>query len=354
MKFNIGRNVVSFLRKRVTYANVAMTLALVFAMTGGAFAAKHWVITSTKQIKPSVLKQLTGKRGPEGKQGPAGLEGKQGPAGPEGKPGKDGTNGTNGTNGVNGKSVTVAEVKVGDATSCNALGGASFEAEGSGKKFFACNGASGKEGKAGEPGKSVVTSPAGSECGSAGGTKFEVEGSGKPEFVCNGEGSNSTTKTFTGAWATGTQGEVLAKVTAAPETEEIETEVNGEVKKYNVVVRVGTVQEGSHPLSNVAISFPFEVSPAPIALMQFESGSTLAIEIENGKWSVQSTLWEEKCKGAFDKPTAEPGYLCIYVHEGKADVINAEESRLEAPHTFGVILPFATGSHDTGSWAVTA
>ena len=45
----------SRIRKRLTYANVAMTMALVFAMTGGAYAAKKYVITSTKQIKPSVL-----------------------------------------------------------------------------------------------------------------------------------------------------------------------------------------------------------------------------------------------------------------------------------------------------------
>jgi hypothetical protein len=37
----------SKIRKRLTYANVAMTLALVFAMTGGAYAAKHYLITST-------------------------------------------------------------------------------------------------------------------------------------------------------------------------------------------------------------------------------------------------------------------------------------------------------------------
>ena len=37
------------------------TLALIFAMSGGAYAASHYLITSTKQIKPSVLGHLKGK-----------------------------------------------------------------------------------------------------------------------------------------------------------------------------------------------------------------------------------------------------------------------------------------------------
>ena len=45
-------------RKRLTYANVAATLALVFSMTGGALAAKHYLINSTRQINPKVLKKL--------------------------------------------------------------------------------------------------------------------------------------------------------------------------------------------------------------------------------------------------------------------------------------------------------
>jgi hypothetical protein len=98
----------SSVRRRLTYANVAMTLALVLAMSGGAYAASKVLITSTKQISPKVLKQLqgkTGKAGTNGVQGPAGPAGPQGPAGANGKdgaPGKDGTNGTDGTNGING------------------------------------------------------------------------------------------------------------------------------------------------------------------------------------------------------------------------------------------------------------
>ena len=43
---------------RSSYANVAATLALVLAIAGGtAYAAQQYVITSTKQIAPSMLKR---------------------------------------------------------------------------------------------------------------------------------------------------------------------------------------------------------------------------------------------------------------------------------------------------------
>src|SRR5689334_19155805 len=72
------------MRRHLTYANVVATLALVFAMTGGALAAKHYLLTSTKQIKPSVLAKLRGRTGPRGAAGPAGLRGETGAAGASG------------------------------------------------------------------------------------------------------------------------------------------------------------------------------------------------------------------------------------------------------------------------------
>jgi hypothetical protein len=90
------------IRKRMTYTNVAMTLALVFAMTGGAYAAKKYLITSTKQISPSVLKSLQGKAGAAGAQGPAGPAGPQGAAGPGGSQGKEGPAGKEGPVGKEG------------------------------------------------------------------------------------------------------------------------------------------------------------------------------------------------------------------------------------------------------------
>jgi hypothetical protein len=94
------------IRMRLTYANVAMTLALVFAMTGGAYAAKKYLITSTKQISPSVLKALAGKPGPAGAAGApgaAGAAGKDGAQGPKGDTGAEGKQGIQGLEGKEGK-----------------------------------------------------------------------------------------------------------------------------------------------------------------------------------------------------------------------------------------------------------
>jgi hypothetical protein len=81
------------MRRRLSYANVAATLALVFAMTGGALAAQHYLVNSTKQINPKVLKKLEGRKGHAGATGPtgaAGAAGAIGPAGPAGPAGREG------------------------------------------------------------------------------------------------------------------------------------------------------------------------------------------------------------------------------------------------------------------------
>jgi hypothetical protein len=119
----------SAIRKRfhVTPSTVIATLALVFAMSGGAYAASKYVITSTKQISPKVLKSLKGANGKNGAAGPAGpagaagagtagaqgaqgAQGPQGPAGTNGEKGAPGTNGGVGPTGATGAQGATGEV----------------------------------------------------------------------------------------------------------------------------------------------------------------------------------------------------------------------------------------------------
>jgi hypothetical protein len=66
---------------RAVRGNLVAWLALFVALGGTSLAASHFVITSTKQIKPSVIKKLKGNRGatgPKGVQGPQGAKGATG------------------------------------------------------------------------------------------------------------------------------------------------------------------------------------------------------------------------------------------------------------------------------------
>jgi hypothetical protein len=85
---NVSR--MNSIRRHLSYANIVATLALVFAMSGSALAAKHYLINSTKQINPKVLKKLKGNVGKTGAKGLAGTPGATGSPGPEGHVGGTG------------------------------------------------------------------------------------------------------------------------------------------------------------------------------------------------------------------------------------------------------------------------
>ena len=104
------------LRRHLTYANVVATLALVFAMSGGALAAKHYLINSTNQINPRVVKKLrgnAGKTGPAGPRGPTGLQGPKGTDGPKGAEGPRGPRGFEGPEGEPGQARAWATITPG-------------------------------------------------------------------------------------------------------------------------------------------------------------------------------------------------------------------------------------------------
>jgi hypothetical protein len=91
-------------RRHLSYANVAATVALVLSMCGGALAAGHYLITSTNQVSPKVLKKLKGRAGAPGTTGPHGAQGAAGPTGPQGAVGQQGTTGPSGQQGPTGPS----------------------------------------------------------------------------------------------------------------------------------------------------------------------------------------------------------------------------------------------------------
>jgi len=104
--------------------NIIAVLAILLALGGSAAAASRYIITSTRQIKPSVLATLRGARGragPRGAQGPAGSPGAQGPQGNPGQPGAKGEQGARGEKGEQGER--------GEAASLGALTPATGEEE---------------------------------------------------------------------------------------------------------------------------------------------------------------------------------------------------------------------------------
>jgi hypothetical protein len=95
--------------RHLSYANVAATLALVFAMSGGALAASRYLITSTHQISPKVLKSLRGSAGHQGIPGVAGAPGLTGATGTTGNTGPRGATGETGETGPSNEQTTYVD-----------------------------------------------------------------------------------------------------------------------------------------------------------------------------------------------------------------------------------------------------
>jgi hypothetical protein len=90
--------------RRFGVPGVVSLLALVFAMTGGAFAAQGQLSSSSGENAQSAQAKASakGKRGPKGPRGPRGPKGATGPAGPAGAAGPAGPAGPAGAKGDTG------------------------------------------------------------------------------------------------------------------------------------------------------------------------------------------------------------------------------------------------------------
>jgi hypothetical protein len=149
----------STLRTRFGIPGVISAMALVFAMFGGAYAAKSGngdATASDGKATASAKAKAKAKRGPRGPKGATGPAGPAGPQGPAGANGKDGANGANGANGKDGAPGTpgaagasVEPKTIGAGPSCT-FGGSEFIV--GTKKTTACNGAQGAQGAQGPKG----------------------------------------------------------------------------------------------------------------------------------------------------------------------------------------------------------
>lgn len=245
----------SALRKHITPTTVMAFVALVFAITGGAFAAtggggSHATLTaSSAKAKPKAKTGPRGPAGPAGKNGTNGAPGEKGatgatgPAGPTGGTGPQGNPGNAGTNGENGK-----------------------------------------EGTPGTNGKGVISTsfegtnePAGEPCKKDGGDTVEVEGTGKKSYVCNGSAAGSPEtlpegKTETGAYNARFEGELIGN------SEEISV---------------------TDPIS---FNIPLAVPPRTFNYIT---------EAEQ-EASPKTGPAAKECPGTVEEPEAEAGVLCFY------------------------------------------
>ncbi len=139
---------------------VIACVALIAALTGGAYAASGALTAKQKKEVKKIAKQYAGKpgaAGPAGPAGAAGAKGDKGDAGSAGAAGKDGTNGTNGTNGVS----PVGTAFSGEQNGCKE-GGVKFAGA---NTTVACNGVKGVAGKDGETGFTETLPPGKTETG---------------------------------------------------------------------------------------------------------------------------------------------------------------------------------------------
>ncbi len=290
------------IKKHINPATILALAALVFAITGGAYAAgssggngggnsagsaSHATAYIAKAKKKS--KTPAGKPGPRGPAGPAGATGPAGPAGPAGATGPAGGAGAKGENGANGS-----------------------------------NGEKGETGKEGPPGPK--------------GAKGE-NGVIHPGNPVGSAETLPSKATETGAWAIS----------------------SGETK--------------SGFLEFAVASFPVPLSAglpgSKVSGTTYIPGGAHYINKSNKEVFFNEVLEEvvevtsAECKGTAEKPTAEPGNLCVYAAQElqtqilsgyitDPSIASPPEGSVGATGAFAKVHVSGEEAVARGTWAVTA
>lgn len=139
------------LREKIGTAGLIVGIvALIAALTGGAYAASGGLTGKQKKQVEGIAKKYAGKPGKPGSAGPTGPAGPQGAQGAKGAQGGQGVEGPKGKDGTNGLSVSVTPAD--GLTQCEDVGGAVVEVAGKPETAEeVCNGEDGLQGPEGEP-----------------------------------------------------------------------------------------------------------------------------------------------------------------------------------------------------------
>jgi hypothetical protein len=322
-------------RKHLNASTFIALLALVFAVTGGAFAAsnhgggssgsKASVSTGARGVGGNPIaiaaksrpKAKTGPRGPAGPKGAAGATGPAGAAGAKGENGAAGATGPQGPAGNNGE-----------------------------------KGETGARGAAGTTVKSKeflgTSEPAGEPCKKQGGSEFKA--GTKVTYACNGE-----------------KGVIHQGETLAPEVSEYGAWSFGSIKEtalFEAQVHV-PVASFTIPLAAPLESTVCDENPIPATcrVHYINDKDQEVIKNEVTTFELEYLSPKPQCPGSAEKPEAAPGNFCVYASHEENVTTDSEKifdpgNGSEGTGTTGAYEYFLvkTGAYGEGqgTWAVTA
>jgi len=379
-------NITSRLKRRLDIHGPGVTIgviALVIALSGGAYAAAKGGLTSKqkKQVqsiaKAEAQKYANSNPGAPGTTGPQGAKGDPGPAGKDGAPGQDGEN---------GKSVIVTPIPTGSPI-CNELGGAEVEEEEGSSSVEVCNGSIGQDAGFNY---SFSSDTAETDPG-AGNLKLNNAATESATLlqISETDSNQNPLEKVIRSWLTsaGSKGTLLVRKAGSPETF-AEYSVRGGIactaeQKTNNPEQCGITDEGE--FESIRVTFiggnGVFANGDPVTIAYFSSGSTNlpSGSVEMGSWAVVGAGAGETelrvpisfpiplvagleatqvhyagdadfgtfCKGGLAGPNPVAGSLCIYANANEGEFPNLGVKNTTLKGIFPAADPSGSGEKGT-------